>query len=206
MAWRLAVVGVLSVIAGCGLERAPIETVDGAVPDGGTDAGARDSGPSDAGPDVGPVDAGPLDAGAADAGPPDAGPTDAGAADAGPPDAGPMARDAGPDGGPTARDAGPPDAGPPDAGPPDAGPPALRSCGDIYGGLPSYTECVETATDCTFYVNPTGNSSCDALCGGVGGTCSGAFNEGGSTGCTVGTALTCASSNNDEVCVCDRIP
>lgn len=206
----------LALVAGCALERGPLDTtgIDASRPDAPMGLDARgDVGPADAGPDVGPVDggpdAGPSDAGTdagLDAGPPDAGPLDAGSdagRDSGPPDAGPP--DAGPpDAGPP--DAGPPDGGPPDAGPPDAGPPVLRTCVAIYGGLPSYTPCAETATSCTFYVNPSGNSSCDALCGGVGGMCSGAFNEGGTTGCTTGTALTCDSSNNDEVCVCNRIP
>lgn len=206
MTCRIGLLAMLFSIAGCSLDRNPIENaVDGGMRDaGGMDAGMLDGGGLDAPPPDAPLpDVPGLDAGT-DTGvdafvPPFDGGTDAGMPDTGV-DAG--MRDAGVDAG--MPDAGV-DAGPPDAGMPDA-PPPPRTCDDIYGTLPNYEPCTETTTECTFYLDPSGNTSCSTHCSARGGMCVDGFSE-GSPVCSFTTpGFGCANTSMDMVCRCTRIP
>lgn len=209
MSWR-AVLGLafaLSLVAGCGLERSPIEQ---AVDGGGRDAGVV--GLDAPRVDVGPVDGGPFDGGS------DGGPIDVGDFDAGPPtiDAPITPIDTGVDAPIAPIDVGVDapifDAGTDAPAPVDAGtdaPPPPRGCNALYGASPGYQLCSETVALCTFYYDPPPGEtrSCNSVCSAGGGVCTGALDEGGSSNrCATSGTSTCGTNEFDGVCVCTRIP
>ena len=60
---------------------------------------------------------------------------------------------------------------------------------------------------CEFYVDPSGDDSCDNICAAGGGTCITRYDESGDSGstrCTRTGTRNCSDVSNDFICVCTR--
>ncbi len=80
------------------------------------------------------------------------------------------------------------------------------SCNDLYGSLPGFVLCEQTATTCRFsFGNETTKFSCAAACAGGMAACLSEWEVNG-VSCDVGTnpLLTCSTLHHEVVCVCAR--
>jgi hypothetical protein len=211
---RSCLVATLVVLWGCSVETSvtppngDTSVADSATGDGSPDAmpdGSLDSTVSDSSLMDGAVDSGDTSIGdsavvdgatdaVADAAMDADGATDAVA------DAADAAMDA--DG---AADTGPPDTGPADTGTPDTG--TIVSCDDAYSSSRNYFLCDMGTDRCEFYVDPSGDDSCDNVCAAGGGTCLDTYSESGDTGtsrCSRSSSRSCSASSNDFICICSR--
>jgi hypothetical protein len=102
-------------------------------------------------------------------------------------------------------DTGPADTGVVDTAPPDTG--TIVTCDDAYSSAGSYFLCDMGTDRCEFYVDPSGDDSCDNICAAGGGTCLGTYSESGDTGssrCARSSSRSCGASSNDFICICTR--
>jgi hypothetical protein len=87
---------------------------------------------------------------------------------------------------------------PPPPPPPDA------DCTELFGSAPEFLLCGATETTCSFNAFTDGGT-CEQMCASLGSVCAGAIDNDGSS-CTEipGSADTCQTPRQNEICVCER--
>ena len=76
--------------------------------------------------------------------------------------------------------------------------PAER-CTAKYGSLGQFDLCSSTETSCTFYVDTNTNTTCNAVCASLGGTC---IDSADGDCANMNNPEQCVESHGDQVCIC----
>lgn len=80
----------------------------------------------------------------------------------------------------------------------------LLSCDESYGTAPDYVLCEQRDDACVFSATTNGGN-CNEMCAALGGVCIEAFDNDPGAPCVANPGDNCATTADDEICVCTRL-